>query len=296
MLRLLSRSRAYMVLTKPRIIELLLVTTVPTMFVAARFTEAGAWPNWIALSAAVIGGTFAAGGANTFNMVVDRDIDKLMERTQNRPLATGAIGVGAAIVFGVILEVLAFTILAVFANFLAAILAISATLFYVFVYSLWLKRSSEQNIVIGGAAGAVPVLVGWAAQTGRLDWPPVILFAIIFFWTPPHFWALAIKYKEDYAKASVPMLPVVRTLKWVSVRILAYTILLVALTIIFHPIADMGLIYIIAASILGAVFIFMSVDLIKRATPKKAMALFQYSITYVALLFSVMAIDRLILA
>lgn len=288
--RFLLTIRTYIVLTKPRIIELLLITTVPTMFVAAR----GVPGIWL-MAATVIGGTLAAAGANTFNMVIDRDIDKLMERTQNRPLATGAIGVKAAIIFASILEVGAFFWLWGFTNILAASLAVSATAFYVFIYSLWLKRSSEQNIVIGGAAGAVPVLVGWAAVTGSLAWAPVILFAIIFIWTPPHFWALAIKYKDDYAKASVPMLPVVRTIKWVSIRILAYTILLVALTIVFAPVGNMGLIYIIAASILGVVFIWMAISLIRRATAKKAMFLFQYSIAYVALLFSAIAIDQAIL-
>lgn len=287
--RFFSRIRTYTVLTKPRIIELLLVTTVPTMFVAKQ----GVPGIWL-IVATVIGGTFAAAGANTFNMVIDRDIDKLMERTQNRPLATGAIGVKAAVVFASVLEVVAFAWLWAFANLLAASLAISATAFYIFIYTLWLKRTSEHNIVIGGAAGAVPVLVGWAAVTGSLAWAPVILFAIIFVWTPPHFWALAIKYKDEYANAGVPMLPAVRTLTWVSIRILVYTILLVALTIVFAPVGDMGVIYLVAASILGAVFIWMSIVLIKRATAKRAMALFQYSIAYVALLFSIMIVDQLV--
>ncbi len=285
----LSKLRAYIVLTKPRIIELLLVTTVPTMFVAA-----GGVPSIWLMVATVIGGTLAAAGANTFNMVIDRDIDRLMERTKNRPLATGEISAKAAIIFASLLEVGAFFWLWGFTNLLAAGLAVSATAFYIFIYSLWLKRTSEQNIVIGGAAGAVPVLVGWAAVTGSLSWAPVILFAIIFVWTPPHFWALAIRYREDYAAASVPMMPVVRTFKWVSFQILIYTFLLVALSIVFAPVANMGIVYISAAVALGAVFIYMAIALIKRATAKKAMALFQYSITYVAVLFMVMAIDQVV--
>ncbi|HEY6426190.1 MAG TPA: heme o synthase, partial [Acidimicrobiales bacterium] len=199
---------AYVALTKPRIIELLLVTTVPTMVVAQR----GLPPLWL-IVATVAGGALAAGGANAINMVVDRDIDRLMNRTKNRPLVTGAMSARAALVFALTLEVLAFVELWLAVNLLSAVLAISATLFYVFVYTLWLKRRSSQNIVIGGAAGAVPVLVGWAAVTDSLSWAPVVLFAIIFIWTPPHFWSLAVKYRDDYAAADVPMLPVVASMK-----------------------------------------------------------------------------------
>ena len=182
-----------MALTKPRIIELLLITTLPTMIVAQR----GLPPVWL-MVATLLGGALAAGGANAINMVVDRDIDKLMHRTRNRPLVTGAITPRNALIFAIALEVVAFVELWAWVNLLSAVLAVSATLFYVFVYTLWLKRTSSQNIVIGGAAGAVPVLVGWAAVTDSLAWTPVVLFAIIFVWTPPHFWALAVKYKDDY--------------------------------------------------------------------------------------------------
>ena len=199
---------SYLALTKPRIIELLLVTTLPTMVVARR-----GLPSILLMLATLIGGALAAGGANAINMVVDRDIDRLMNRTKNRPLVTGAMTPRAALVFALTLELAAFIELWLAVNLLCAALAVAATLFYVFVYTLWLKRRSSQNIVIGGAAGAVPVLVGWAAVTDRLSWAPIVLFAIIFIWTPPHFWSLAVRYKEDYAAADVPMLPVVATMK-----------------------------------------------------------------------------------
>src|SRR5919206_4215531 len=199
-----SKLAAYVALTKPRIIELLLVTTVPAMIVAERGMPA----TWLIL-ATLVGGTLAAGGANATNMVIDRDIDKVMRRTRKRPLVTGEITPRNALIFAVALEVAAAAWLAVVVNPLSAVLALSATLFYVFVYTLWLKRTSTQNIVIGGAAGAVPVLVGWSAVTGSLGVAPLVLFSIIFYWTPPHFWALAIRYREDYANAEVPMLPVV---------------------------------------------------------------------------------------
>ena len=233
-----ARVGGFVALTKPRIIELLLVETVPTMIVAER----GLPSIWL-MVATVIGGTFAAGGANAINMYVDRDIDALMERTKGRPLVTGLVQPTEALVFALVLEVIAFAWLWYFVNLLSAILACSAMLFYVFVYTLWLKRRHASNIVIGGAAGAVPVLVGWTAVTNELSWPPIILFAIIFYWTPPHFWALAIKYKDDYQAADVPMLPVVADLKTVTRRIVGYTVLLWALTIVFAPVADMGGIY-----------------------------------------------------
>ena len=202
---------SYVALTKPRIIELLLVTTVPTMIVAQR----GLPPVWL-MVAVIAGGALAAGGANALNMVIDRDIDSVMQRTQGRPLVTGQISPRNALVFAIILEVAAFVWLWLLVNLLSAVLAVCATLFYVFVYSLWLKRRSERNIVIGGAAGAVPVLVGWTAVTGRLDWAPLLLFAVIFYWTPPHFWALAVRYRDDYAQVAVPMLPAVRSIRTVG--------------------------------------------------------------------------------
>ncbi|MGH9301678.1 MAG: heme o synthase, partial [Acidimicrobiales bacterium] len=198
------RARGYLALTKPRIIELLLVTTLPTMIVAKR-----GWPSVALMAWTLIGGALAAGGANAINMVVDRDIDAIMHRTRQRPLVTGVMTPSAALVFAVSLEVAAFVELWALVNLLSAVLAVSATAFYVFVYTLWLKRSSRQNIVIGGAAGAVPVLVGWSAVTGGLGLAPLVLFAIIFVWTPPHFWALAFKYRDDYSAADVPMLPAV---------------------------------------------------------------------------------------
>ncbi len=230
-----SRLAAYVALTKPRIIELLLVTTVPTMVVADR----GLPSAWLVF-ATVLGGTAAAGGANAINMVVDRDIDRLMERTKGRPLVTGELQPGQALVFAIALEVAAFAWLWATVNLLSAVLAVSATAFYVFVYTLWLKRRSEHNIVIGGAAGAVPVLVGWSAVTDRLDWAPVVLFAVIFIWTPPHFWALAIKYRTDYDAAHVPMLPSVRDARAVALRIVAYTVALWAVSVAFSPVAGMG--------------------------------------------------------
>ncbi|MEE2697099.1 MAG: heme o synthase, partial [Actinomycetota bacterium] len=235
LLPLRARVAGYVALTKPRIIELLLVTTVPTMFVA----EQGVPSVWL-MVATVLGGTFAAGGANATNMVVDADIDALMERTKDRPLVTGVVSPRNALVFAITLEVVAFAWLVAFVNLLSAVLAVSATLFYVFVYTLWLKRTSTQNIVIGGAAGAVPVLVGWSAVTNSLGWAPIVLFLVIFYWTPPHFWALAIRYHDDYAKAEVPMLPVVASLETTARRILFYTVILVALTLVFAPVADMG--------------------------------------------------------
>ena len=198
---------------KLRIVELLLVTTVPTMIVA----EGGLPSLWL-IFATVLGGTLAAGGAHAFNMYIDRDIDALMERTKDRPLVTGEVTPRQALVFAFGVEIVAFLWLWGTVNLLSASLAVSATLFYVFVYSLWLKRNSTANIVIGGAAGAVPVLVGWSAVTNTLDWPPVVLFAIIFYWTPPHFWALAIRYRDDYQAADVPMLPAVKSLRTTATR------------------------------------------------------------------------------
>ncbi len=278
-----------MALTKPRIIELLLITTVPTMVVA----EGGVPSLWL-MTATVVGGTLAAGGANAFNMYIDRDIDRLMERTKGRPLVTGEVAPKEALVFAFAIEIAAFAFLWGFVNLLSAVLAVSATLFYVFVYTLWLKRTSTHNIVIGGAAGAVPVLVGWSAVTNELDWPPLVLFAIIFYWTPPHFWALAIRYKDDYQAAEVPMLPAVATLHHTASRILAYSVVLWGLTILFGPVADMGLTYYIAAIVLGGVFTGLAVQVFRRPEPALAMRLFGWSITYVTLLFGAMAADEII--
>ena len=279
----------YVALTKPRIIELLLVTTLPTMFVARRGV-----PSLGLMVATLAGGALAAGGANAVNMVVDRDIDKLMHRTRNRPLVTGVMSPKAALVFALGLEAAAFAELWTWVNLLSALLAVSATAFYVFVYTLGLKRVSSQNIVIGGAAGAVPVLVGWAAVTNSLGWAPVVLFAVIFIWTPPHFWALAIRYRDDYESAGVPMLPVVATLKRTARQILVYTVLLVVVTLLFAAVGHMGPLYTVCAAVLGAVFLVYALRLRQLATPKAAMRLFQYSITYLTLLFAAMAGDVLV--
>jgi protoheme IX farnesyltransferase len=286
-----SRIGAFVALTKPRIIELLLVTTVPTQVVAAH-----GWPPLRLVVWTVLGGTLAAGGANAINMVVDRDIDKVMVRTRNRPLVTGEISAGEALAFAVTLEVVAFALLWSTVNLLSAVLAVSACLFYVFVYTLWLKRSSTSNIVIGGAAGAVPVLVGWASITGSLGWAPVVLFGVIFYWTPPHFWALAIRYREDYQAAEVPMLPAVSSLRTTAVRIVGYTVVLWILTLVFAPVAGMGALYLAAAVALGAWYLWLALRLLRTPTPELAMRLFTWSITYITLLFGVMAVDELIRA
>ncbi|MCS5671219.1 MAG: heme o synthase [Acidimicrobiales bacterium] len=284
-----ERVAGYVALTKPRIIELLLVTTVPTMFVAERSV-----PSVWLMVATVVGGSLAAGGANAVNMVVDRDIDGLMERTMHRPLVRGVMSPRAALTFAVVIEVVAFAWLFTTVNPLSALLAVSATFFYVFVYTLWLKRTTTQNIVIGGAAGAVPVLVGWSAVTNSLGWAPVVLFLVIFFWTPPHFWALAIRYREDYSAASVPMLPAVATLAATARKITLYTVMLVGTTLVFAPVADMGAVYVAAALILGALFGVLALAVQRDPTERSAMRLFSYSITYVTLLFAAMIVDVLI--
>lgn len=279
----------YVALTKPRIIELLLITTVPTMVLAER-----GWPSTWLVVVTLIGGTLAAGGANAINMFVDRDIDKLMERTKNRPLATGVIEPRNALVFAVVLEVIAFAVLWAGANLLSAVLALAATAFYVGIYTLWLKRTSTQNIVIGGAAGAVPVLVGWAAVQNDLAWTPFVLFGAMFFWTPPHFWALAIKYADDYRAANVPMLPAVVPFENAVRQMIGHTLAMVTCTLILIPVADLGVIYSVSAVILGAVFIASVFWLSSRPTASASMRVFGYSITYVTVLFGAMTLDVLI--
>jgi protoheme IX farnesyltransferase len=281
-----SQFGAYLALTKPRIVELLLITTVPTMVVAQQ-----GWPPTLLVVITVIGGALAAGGANAINMFVDRDIDALMERTRDRPLVTGRIAPGRALVFAALLEVAAFTVLWWGANLLAAALALSATAFYVGVYTLWLKRTSTHNIVIGGAAGAVPVLVGWAAVTGSLAWTPVVLFAAMFLWTPPHFWALAIKYADDYRAADVPMLPAVVPLADAVRQMIGYTVALVIVTLILIPVGGFGWVYGSAAAVLGAVFIAATVWLGRNPSAQSSMRVFGFSITYVTVLFAAMMLD-----
>jgi len=283
------RVAGYIALTKPRIIELLLITTVPTMVVAQRGLPSG----WLMLNT-VIGGTLSAGGANAINMYVDRDIDEVMERTKGRPLVTGVMTPRAALTFAIALEAVAFAYLWYWVNLLSALLALAACCFYVFVYTLWLKRTSKQNIVIGGAAGAAPVLIGWAAVTGGLGWAPWILFAHMFFWTPPHFWALAIKYKDDYASVDVPMLPSVAGIHDTAVKIVNYTVVLVVLSVLFWWAADLTWIYLASAVVLGAGFLWLGIELLRDPTTRRAMKVFTFSITYATLLFGAMALDQLV--
>ena len=285
----LDTLRAYVALTKPRIIELLLVTTVPTMVLA----EGGLPSLWL-MVAVVVGGTLAAGGANAINQYVDRDIDDLMRRTRHRPLPRHAVSATGALIFGIGLSIVSFAFLWLAVNPLSALLAASAIVFYVFIYTLWLKRSTPQNIVIGGAAGCVPVLVAWAAVTGRVEVPALVLFAIVFYWTPPHFWALALRYRSDYAAANVPMLPVVRGQVETARQILVYSIVLVAVSLALLPAAGMGVIYLIAAAVLGTLFLRHALRLRRDAEDgRAAIGLFRYSISYLTLLFAAVAADAL---
>jgi protoheme IX farnesyltransferase len=284
-----SKFGSYVALTKPRIIELLLVTTIPTMVLAA-----GKWPSVSLMAITLLGGSLAAGGANAINMYIDRDIDALMVRTQGRPLVTGDVSPRNALIFAVLLEIAAFAVLWSGANLLSAVLALSATMFYVCIYSLWLKRTSKQNIVIGGAAGAVPVLVGWAAVQNSLGWAPVILFLVIFFWTPPHFWALAIRHSEDYRAAGVPMLPVVATMKETVRSMVIYSVILTATSLALVPVADLGYIYGITALLFGTLFILGSIRLGRDPSESRSMRLFSFSITYVSVLFMALTVDVLV--
>ena len=284
-----SKFGSYVALTKPRIIELLLVTTIPTMVLAA-----GKWPSVSLMAITLLGGSLAAGGANAINMYIDRDIDALMVRTQGRPLVTGDVRPRNALIFAVLLEIAAFAVLWSGANLLSAILALSATMFYVCIYSLWLKRTSKQNIVIGGAAGAVPVLVGWAAVQNSLGWAPVILFLVIFFWTPPHFWALAIRHSDDYRAAGVPMLPVVATMRETVRSMVIYSVILTATSLALVPVANLGYIYGITALLFGTLFILGSIRLGRDPSESRSMRLFSFSITYVSVLFMALTVDVLV--
>ena len=284
----MSQLAAFISLTKPRIIELLLVTTVPTMVVAA-----GGWPPARLLVATLVGGTLSAGGANAANMYLERDIDSLMRRTSRRPLVTGAVSPAAALLFAASLVTGATLLLWFAVNVLSALLALAAALFYVLVYTALLKRTSPQNIVIGGAAGAVPVLVGWAAVTGRLTWAPLLLFALVFFWTPPHFWALAIRYRDDYARASVPMMPVVRSLDRTSLEIFGYSLATLACSAGFGLVAHMHWLYWCVAAAAGVAFVALCTQLLANQSAAAAMKVFHWSITYLSLVFVAMAIDVL---
>jgi protoheme IX farnesyltransferase len=262
--RLSATAHSYLRLTKPRVVELLLVTALPPMVLAAR-----GWPPLRLALAVLIGGALAAGGANAINCWIERDRDQMMRRTHDRPLPAGEIDPTSALVFGIGLNVVAFALLASAANLLSACLTLSATLFYVFVYTIWLKPRSVQNIVIGGAAGAVPALVGWAAVTGRVSAPAWVLFAVVFMWTPAHFWALALKYKDDYAAAGIPMLPVVRGVAATTRGIAAYAVLTVAVTLTLGLFTTVG-------------------------DPKHAIRFFGWSNIYLMLVFVAVAVDTLV--
>lgn len=287
--------KAYVALTKPRIIELLLVTTAPAMFLAA-----GGLPPWELILFTMIGGLFAAASANTFNCVIDADIDEVMRRTRRRPMPRHQVSATNATIFAFVLGIIATLVLGFGANWLSAILAMAANAFYVFVYTMWLKRRTWQNIVWGGIAGCFPPLIGWTAVTGSVAWPPLILFAIVFLWTPPHTWALAFRYKDDYAAAGVPMLPVVRSAPRVAAQIFWYTLATVVVSLLLWPVTPTGPLYPIAAALFGAVFLYEAAQLWRRANAGaegaqlKAMRLFHWSNTYLALLFLAVAIDPLI--
>jgi heme o synthase len=288
-----STVRAFVALTKPRIIELLLVTTVPTMILANH-----GLPRASLVLATLVGGTLAAASANVLNCVYDRDIDRLMHRTSRRPLATGAVSVVSALVFGVLLGLAAFTWLSLLVNLLSALLATAAIAFYVLVYTMLLKRRTPQNIVWGGAAGCMPVLVGWAAVTGSLAWTPWVLFGIIFLWTPPHYWPLSLKFRQDYADAGVPMLPVVRSAGQVAQQVVAYSWALVAVSLLLWPVAGTSWLYAAVAAAAGVAFLVEAYGLRSRVrrgdADPKPMRLFHGSITYLAVLFLAIALDPLL--
>jgi protoheme IX farnesyltransferase len=292
--------RAYIALTKPRIIELLLVTTVPAMVLATREVpgiQLGHWA-WLTLWT-LVGGTLAAGSANAINCYLDRDIDELMVRTRRRPLPAHQVDPERAVVFGLVLGVVSFVVLAWFVNLLAAFLALLAIAFYVVVYTIVMKRTTPQNIVIGGAAGALPPVIGWAAGTGNVGIPALLRFALVFYWTPPHFWALSLRIRKDYAAAGVPMLPVVRGIPETTRQIGLYAILMVAISLILWAVARMGWIYLIAAVVLGAIFLRQAYRLWRQGSSEEgstagAIRLYKYSISYLTLLFAAIAIDAIV--
>lgn len=281
--------KTYIELMKLRIIELLLITTLPAMVAAA-----GGWPGWWLVLATLFGGTLSSAGANAINQAIDRDIDRLMSRTRGRPLPTDRVTTRAVILFGSGLGVAGFVWLWATTNLLAAVLSTIGLLFYVFVYSLLLKRSTTQNIVIGGAAGAVPALVGWAAVTDTLALPAWIMFAIVFFWTPPHFWALAIRYREDYERAGVPMLPVVVGERRAMDHMLAYTVAMVGATLLLYATGPVDWIYLSVATLAGLAFLVGTWLL--RDHPEAAMRYFGYSNVYLSVIFVAIAVDVMVLA
>jgi protoheme IX farnesyltransferase len=283
---------AYLALTKPRVIELLLITTIPVMILAQK----GLPSFWLVL-ATLIGGAMSAGSANAFNCIIDSDIDKIMGRTKNRPLVTGTLTTTQATIFATILGVVSVLWLGLFVNWLSAGLALAAELFYIFIYTLLLKRRTSQNIVWGGAAGAMPVLIGFSAVTNSLSWSAAVLFLIIFLWTPPHYWPLSIKYKDDYQAAGVPMLPVVANPNRVAFEIVLYSYAMVASTLLLIPIQPMGVLYTATAVIGGLWFIFeahLLQNKTKRAISNNPMRLFHISISYLTLLFIAVGIDPLL--
>ena len=287
--------RDYVAITKPRIIELLLVTAIPSMILAAR-----GWPDPVTAVAVIVGGMLAAGGANAYNSVYDRDIDALMARTHARPVATGAVSVRGGIVLATSLSVASVAVLAIFANLLSAALAVVAIAFYAVGYTMLLKRRTAQNIVWGGAAGCMPVLIAWSAVTGGLTWTPMVLFLIVFWWTPPHYWPLSLRYRDDYAAAGVPMLPVVTDVRSVTRSIVVYSWVMVLTSLVLIPVAPMGWVYTVAACVLGAVFLVEAHLLRRRALAgdddPRPMRLFHWSITYLALLFLAVAVDPFVSA
>jgi protoheme IX farnesyltransferase len=278
----------YVALMKPRVISLLLVTTLAGMFIAA----ADELPPAGLVFWTLVGGFLSAGGANAINCYLDRDIDELMSRTTRRPIPAGEIAPERALVFGIGLTVLATLVFAAFVNVLSAGLSLLAAAYYVFVYTRWLKRTTPSNIVIGGAAGALPPVIGWAAVRGDVTLLPIWLFVIVFYWTPPHFWALSLLIKTQYARAGVPMLPIVRGDEEARRQILWYTLLLVALTLLLVPFGMMGRVYLVSAVVLGGLFIWSAVRLRREATAAAARALYKFSLSYLALLFTAMVVDR----
>ena len=281
--------RDYIALTKPRIISLLLVTAVGGMVLAAK-----GLPDPIIALFVIVCGYLAAGGAHALNHYIESDIDSMMHRTRKRPVASGRVSRRQALVFGIVLTIASFALLSAFVNVLSAALTLSGTLIYIFVYTIGLKRSTPQNIVIGGAAGAVPPMVGWAAVTGTVGLPAVYLFAIIFFWTPPHFWALALLIKDDYARAGVPMLPVVTSVDDTKQHILLYTVLLVALTLMFFTTGAVGWVYLVSALGLGGAFIYLAIMHIRSEGTEGTKSLYLYSLLYLALLFLAVMIDGMV--
>ncbi len=286
---------AYLGLTKPRIIELLLVTTFPAMFLAAN-----GFPSLALATVTFIGGTLSAASANVFNSVLDADIDEQMRRTRRRPMVREQVSARAAYIFGVVLGIASVLMLGFGANWLSAGLSVAAILYYVFIYTIWLKRRTPMNIVWGGVAGCFPPLIGWTAVTGSIGWPPLILFLIVFFWTPPHTWALGLRYREDYAGVDVPMLPVVKDAPHVTRQILLYSVLTVVTSLALWPVAQTGWLYPAVAAACGAVLIGESIALLRRAdaglrdAKLAPMRLFHWSNSYLAIVFIAAAVDALI--